>query len=87
MYGEKYKSSESTGGTSPRRLEERKSVAASRLRVTFVITSKSCYTSGCISLVSLSLVPALSLLDVKPNEVEEPAGEDPVLITESLLGL
>ena len=53
-------------------LEDQKN--ANQLRVTFIITSKSCYASGCISVVSLSLVPVSSLLDVKSDEVEEPTG-------------
>lgn len=61
VYGGEYKSDESTGGTSTRRLEECKWVAANHPRVTFTITSKSCCASGCISTASLSLVPDGSL--------------------------
>jgi len=74
VYGGKYESGESIGGTNTGRLEECKSVAANQRRVTFIITGKPCYTTGCVSVVSLSLVPVSSLLDVKPNEVEEPTG-------------
>lgn len=67
VYGGKHKSNESPGGTRGGRGEGCKLVAANELRTTLLITGRSCSTSGCVSVVSLSPEPALHLWDFKPG--------------------
>lgn len=71
----------------PLRLEECKPIAANLLRVTFRITNKSCCTPVCICIMSLSLVPVLSLLDVDSSTSFGFTSVDLVLVADGLPGL